>query len=802
MEPTPHPIRTDMTSHVMPAIRHAESIRSARWLGSTALSGGGHLAVLGLAGTLVLAVGPTAYALPKDGSVTQGAATINTAQSALTVTQSSQKAAINWQSFGIGASESVTFQQPNSSSVVLNRVLGSDPSKIMGSLTANGQVFLVNPSGILFGKGAQVNVAGMVASTLNITDANFMAGNNKFEGSSTRKVVNRGSINAADGGYVALLGADVSNKGVIVARLGTVVLAAGSAVTLDVAGDGLLNVAVDQGAVNALARNGGLIRANGGKVVMTAQAAGQLLKTVVNNTGVIEAQTIGTRNGTITLLGDMQTGTVNAGGTMDASAPNGGNGGFIETSAAHVNIAKQAKITTAAPKGQTGTWSIDPVDFTIGAGGNIEGPTLSALLVTNSVVISTLAPGNDNTVPGTPPVSNRFSTTPGNGDINVNAAVSWTATPSTTTLTLNAARDVNVNKAITATNGNFVACCGRDVNVNAAITTTNGSVLLSAGRNISLNLSAAMTTTDGNIELCAGNDINVSGAAITLTNGSTIPSQSLGLPSGMTLIAGNGGTGPGVVGPTPTLNIAPGTPPITVTQSKATITAVAIDYVPVTYSAPTDYSTKFVLTAVPSFTQKMLVFPTGDKVFDGTTATTLTGFRSSPVTGGPTGVTLVAGPGATAAFDDPNVGSSIGITYSGYSLGGADAAKYALAANCCVPGFRTSGAITAVTPPIPLPVPVPTPTPIVVPGSPLPGSPLSTPTSIAGSEVGAPLVVPSILPVSVIPEFLPLVIPLVDTGFTLVNGGVRMPAPPASLAPPAPPAPPTGPEFPPKAARN
>jgi hypothetical protein len=160
---------------------------------------------------------------------------------------------------------------------------------------------------------------------------------------------------------------------------------------------------------------------------------------------------------------------------------------------------------------------------------------------------------------------------------------------------------------------------------------------------------------------------------------------------------------------------------------------------------------------------------------------------------------LVAGPGATAAFDDPNVGSSIGITYSGYSLGGADAAKYALAANCCVPGFRTSGAITAVTPPIPLPVPVPTPTPIVVPGSPLPGSPLSTPTSIAGSEVGAPLVVPSILPVSVIPEFLPLVIPLVDTGFTLVNGGVRMPPPPAPLAPPAPP---TGPEFPPKAARN
>jgi filamentous hemagglutinin family protein len=795
MKPTLHPIRPDMTSHVVPAVRHAKSIRRMRWLGSTALSGGGHLAVLGVAATLlVLAVRPTAYALPKDGSVTQGAASINTTQSAVTVSQSSQKAAINWQSFGIGATESVTFQQPNSSSVALNRVVGSDPSKIMGSLSANGQVFLVNPSGILFGKGAQVNVAGLVASTLNVTDANFMTGNYKFEGSSSRKVVNRGAINAADGGYVALLGADVSNQGLIVARLGTVALAAGSAVTLDVAGDGLLNVAVDQGTVNALARNGGLIRANGGKVVMTAQAAGQLLKTVVNNTGVIEAQTVGSRNGTISLLGDMQNGTVSVGGTLDASAPNGGNGGVIETSAAHVNIAKRAKVTTAAPTGQTGTWSIDPLDFTIGAGGNINGPTLSALLVTNSVVISTLAAGTDNTVPGTPPVSNRFSTTPGNGDINVNAAVSWTATPSTTTLTLNAARDVNVNFAVTATNGNFVACCGRDVNVSAAITTTNGSVLLNAGRNVTLNLSAAMTTTDGNIEICAGNDINVSGAKITLTNGSSIPSQSLGLPSGMTLIAGNDGTGPGVAGPTPTLNIAPGTPPITVTQSKATITAVAIDYIPVTYSAPTDYSTKFTLTAVPTFTQKMLVFPDGDKVFDGTTATTLTGFNTTSVSGVPVGVTLVSGSGATATFDSSSVGSGIGITFSGYGLGGAGAAKYALAANCCAPGFRTSGAITAVTPtptPIPLPVPVPTPTPIEVPAFPLP-----VPTPIAESGVVAPLVVPAILPIAVIPEFQPLVVPPVDTGFTVVGGGVSMPAPPA------PPALPTGPEFPPKAARN
>src|SRR6185369_13645824 len=161
--------------------------------------------------------------------------------------------------------------------------LGPDPSSILGSLSANGKVFLVNPNGILFGQGAQVNVGGLVASTLNITDADFMAGRYNFSGSGTGTVVNRGSINA-DGGYVALLGASVSNEGTIAAKLGTVILAAGKAMTLDVAGDGLLNLTVNEGAVNALVQNGGLIRADGGNVLLTAKSAGSLLQSAVNNT--------------------------------------------------------------------------------------------------------------------------------------------------------------------------------------------------------------------------------------------------------------------------------------------------------------------------------------------------------------------------------------------------------------------------------------------------------------------------------------------------------------------------------------
>src|SRR5476649_953510 len=279
-------------------------------------------ALRGLAVFLMLAFGSNVYALPTGGAVSGGSASIAGGAGKMTINQSSQNVAINWQGFSIGQGEAVQFVQPNSNSVALNRVLGSDPSSIFGSLSANGKVFLLNANGILFGKGAEVNVGGLVASTLNITDGDFMAGTYKFAGAGNGIILNQGSINA-DSGYVALLGATVSNQGVISAKLGTVVLAAGNAITLDVAGDGLLNVTVNQGAVNALVQNGGLIRADGGQVLLTAQSAGNLLQSAVNNTGVIQAQTVENHNGTIKLLGDRQSGSVNVSGTLDASAPNG-----------------------------------------------------------------------------------------------------------------------------------------------------------------------------------------------------------------------------------------------------------------------------------------------------------------------------------------------------------------------------------------------------------------------------------------------------------------------------------------------
>ncbi len=257
------------------------------------------------------------HAAPTGGDIISGNARIRQLRqdnqvTTTTIDQTSQKLVINWQDFSIGATESVRFNQPNATAVALNRVLGQNPSEILGSMSANGQVFVVNPNGVLFGAGAQVNVGGMVATSLNISDADFNAGNYTFsKGATTGSVVNQGTLTAADAGYIALLGPQVKNEGVITAQLGTALLAAGDKVNLSLNNGSLVSYNIEQGALDALAENKNLIRANGGKVFMNAQAAQDALaKAVVNNTGIIEAQTLSNHNGTITLSGDIQVGTV------------------------------------------------------------------------------------------------------------------------------------------------------------------------------------------------------------------------------------------------------------------------------------------------------------------------------------------------------------------------------------------------------------------------------------------------------------------------------------------------------------
>lgn len=391
--------------------------------------------------------------LPGQAQVSAGTVSMTRASNALVVSQTSDKAVLNWSSFDIGRDASVSFVQPGASSTALNRVQGGMASQIEGRLSANGQVFLVNPSGIVFGRGAQVNVAGLVASSLDWATEDFLADRWRFAGPSTAAaVVNQGRVQA-DGGVIALVAPRVSNSGSLQADGGQVVLAAGQKVAFKVSGSGLLQVTVDQGAVDALVENKGLIQADGGSVLLTAKGANALLSGVVNNEGVVRAHTLQEREGRIVLLGDMDQGAVQVGGQLDASAPQGGKGGFIETSAAQVFVAPDARVSTLAAQGQHGTWLIDPVDFNIATGGNITGAQLGTQLEGGNITILNSS-GNTGTA----------------GNVNVQEAVSWNAA---TTLTLDAQGSVNLNADLSAASGHLA--------INAAAGGLSGSGAMSFG---------------------------------------------------------------------------------------------------------------------------------------------------------------------------------------------------------------------------------------------------------------------------------------------------------------------------------
>lgn len=369
----------------------------------------------GICAQPAFADGPT---LPTNGNVVAGSGSISQSGNAMTVTQGSSRLAIDWQTFSIGQGASVNFVQPSTSAVALNRVLGSDVSRIQGSLTANGQVFLINPNGVLFTPTAQVNVGGLVASTLSLGNADFMAGNYRFTGGGGSAIVNQGNLIAANGGTIALIAAKVDNAGTIDANRGNALLGAGSDVTLDLGGP--VKLQVNQGALDALISNGGAIKADGGVVYLTAKAANTLAATVINTTGVIEAQTLATgEKGQIVLLGGMTRDRIMIGGTLDASAPNGGDGGFIETSAAKVNFADDLRVTTTSAQGGTGTWLIDPLTFTVAAsGGDITGAALQTQLGGTDITLQA-----DNTVTIDDAVSwsaNKLTLLSG-GDIAINA---------------------------------------------------------------------------------------------------------------------------------------------------------------------------------------------------------------------------------------------------------------------------------------------------------------------------------------------------------------------------------------------
>jgi len=434
-------------------------------------------------------------ALPSGGQVVAGAATIGGSGSQTVISQSSDKAIINWTDFSIGKGGEVTFN--NGDGATLNRVTGGNLSSIDGLLNATGSVYLINPNGVIIGKTGVINVGGgFVASALDITNDNFLNGGDQtFSGPSLASVVNFGKIGAL-GGDVALMAVNVQNSGAIDAANGTAGLVAGRKIILRdssvddgkflivtggsdtaVSNDGAIAAAsaelrAEGGNIYALAGNtSGVIRATGvaekdGKVWLTAGAGGSVnvsgstitagaangdggditvtggqVKVAASATLDASATTANGNGGTILAIADMTAGKLTFAGTALAKGGStGGNGGFVETSGHAVDFAG-ARINTLSLN-RSGRWLIDPENLVIDASNYsaIESGANSGTLI-----LSTSMSGANDGLGGT-----------GTGN---------SAEPG----------DIIINHDLTITNGEIVFDSYHSVQFNANVTANAGS---------------------------------------------------------------------------------------------------------------------------------------------------------------------------------------------------------------------------------------------------------------------------------------------------------------------------------------
>ncbi len=282
-----------------------------------------------------------AYSNPQAPEVTAGAATFIESGSKLDIHQSTDKAVIDWRSFDIEIGEHTEFHQPSQNSFTLNRVNSDSASQINGMLSANGNIAVINPNGVYFGQDAQVDVGGLVATTSDIENDSFMSGELDFHkaGKNGARIVNEGTITAHDAGLVGLVAPNVENRGTIKARLGKVQLASGDRFTLDLAGDGLINVSVEQDQVRKII-NEGTISADGGSVRLSTAHARETVDSLIVNKGTISANSVGMKNGKITLFAAGSNKTSKSGvsttlneGVIEAK---GQHGGSIEILGDHV----------------------------------------------------------------------------------------------------------------------------------------------------------------------------------------------------------------------------------------------------------------------------------------------------------------------------------------------------------------------------------------------------------------------------------------------------------------------------------
>lgn len=404
-------------------------------------------------------------ALPTGWSVTSGNAAISQSGTTLNIKQNTSQALVNFQTFNVGSGAVVDIRQPNAQSALLARTTGGDPSQIHGQIKANGALWLINPAGIMVGAGARIDVGSFVASTLNVSDSDFLAGRLTFKGGagSAGEVRNAGTINAASGGSIYLVGPSVVNTGVLNAPKGEVLLAAGQNVQL--MDTGTPGVAVAITGAQGEAKNLGRIVAEAGRIGL---AAG-----LVSNSGEISADSAVSEGGRVFLRasGDLKTSAASnisasgsTGGRVELIADgaavidgrvvatgSAGKGGYVDTSG-HRSL----DVVNVPVVGRGGEWHIDPYDIEIVAEGPGFGYAGSNAIVSNEsgarigagIITAQLDAGVDvsiTTGAGNP------ATDPWHGDITVSAAIAKTGNLDST-LTLNANNNIVINAPITSAN--------------------------------------------------------------------------------------------------------------------------------------------------------------------------------------------------------------------------------------------------------------------------------------------------------------------------------------------------------------
>ena len=426
----------------------------------------------------------------------------------------------------------MTFRQPDKDSVALNRVVGDAASVIDGTLSGNGHVYVINPNGVLFGKNASVDVGSLVASTARISDSDMTNFANAdgitmaIPEDSSAKVINAGTIRA-EGGLVVLHAAEVENSGTITNPEGTTALAAARNLSLSADTAGKINFTVDGALAKAKALNSGVLKADGGYLVMTARSAGDVMSTVVNNTGTMEAKTLRQNEKGEILLDGGDNGIVELNGTLDASGMEAGqsagsikaigaethvedgatlhaigavDGGLIETSGDYLEIGDNVDIDAAGKTGKAGEWLLDPLDVVISASrpdnataGNAtddtDGRSYSLGNVTNESRTSWV---NSKTVSQL--LSKGTNVRVESADINKAASISVNSTIEKTgtkeaSFTLEAQRNITINKDITAKDGKLNVTLNSDTDgdaigaviINANIKTNGGNFTSGSG---------------------------------------------------------------------------------------------------------------------------------------------------------------------------------------------------------------------------------------------------------------------------------------------------------------------------------